>query len=96
MHELLLHAGALGCPRGAAVGGGVGAVQGAAQSLDWPDVGQTAKDAGVGFGLGAMGGAAVPLVAGAASRGVSRLTSRLTPDEQALADALSGASPPVR
>jgi hypothetical protein len=40
---------------GMGAGAGIGGVQGAAESPDWTDVGQTAKDAG----LGSVGGAAV-------------------------------------
>ncbi len=52
--------------RGAVTGAAIGTAQGASSSSDLTDVGQTAKDAGLGAGIGAFTGAAVPAVASGA------------------------------
>ncbi|WP_342714452.1 hypothetical protein AAFG22_14850 [Bradyrhizobium sp. B024] len=66
---------------GSLVGGGIGGLQGGLSSKDWTDVGQTAKDTGVGVGVGGLLGGSIPLVGKAASAGYKALADALSKPE---------------
>jgi hypothetical protein len=66
---------------GSLAGGGLGGLQGGLASKDWTDIGQTAKDTGIGAGVGGLLGGAIPLVGKAASAGYSALANALSKPE---------------